>query len=97
MPVNCVLFNHLAGFGEQPQWHRQSERLGCPQIDQEIEFGRLHDPQVGGLFALEDPADGGGRVRQTPISLNCTRVMPALAKVIASIRLWSRRSATSTQ
>ena len=62
MPVNCVLFDHLTGFGEQRQWHRQSERLGCPQIDQEIEFGRLHDRQVGGLFALEDSADVGSGV-----------------------------------
>jgi hypothetical protein len=33
-----------------------------------------------------------GQVRET--SLNCTRVVPALAKVIASIRLWSRRPAS---
>jgi hypothetical protein len=51
--------DYLPGFGEQRRWHRQPERLGCLQINHEIEFGRLHDRQVGRLFALEDPADIG--------------------------------------
>ena len=56
------LFDHLAGFDEQRRWHRQSECLRCLQIDQEIEFARLHNWQVGGLFAFEDAADIGSGV-----------------------------------
>jgi hypothetical protein len=29
----------------------------CRQVDDELELGRLHDRQVGGLGALEDAAD----------------------------------------
>ena len=57
-----TLFDHLAGFDEQRRRHRQSERLGGLQIDHEIEFGRLHDRQVGGFFAFEDATDIGSGV-----------------------------------
>ena len=56
------LFDQLTGLAEQCRWHRQFERLGRLQIDQEIEFGRQHDRQVGRLFALEDAADIGSGV-----------------------------------
>ena len=58
----ALLFDHLAGFDEQRRRHRQSECLRCLQIDQEIEFARLHNWQVGGLFAFEDAGDIGSGV-----------------------------------
>ena len=36
--------------------HLEAERLGGLQVDDELELGRLHDRQVGGLLTLEDPA-----------------------------------------
>jgi hypothetical protein len=50
----AVLFNHLAGTGEQRGGYFKAERLGCLEIDHQLEFGRLLDRQIGGLGALED-------------------------------------------
>ena len=33
---------------------REAERLGGLEIDDQLEFGRLLDRQIGGLGALED-------------------------------------------
>ena len=35
----------------------EAERLGGLEVDDQLELGRLHHRQVGGLFALENPAD----------------------------------------
>jgi hypothetical protein len=37
----------------------EAERLRGLEIDDRVEFGGLHDRQVGGPFALEDSADVG--------------------------------------
>jgi len=34
----------------------EPQHLGCFQVDDQLELGRLQNGQVGGLFALEDPA-----------------------------------------
>src|SRR5205814_7944668 len=34
--------------------HGEPERLGGFEVDQQLEFGRLLDRQIGGLLALED-------------------------------------------
>ena len=42
--------------GEHARRDGDAERLRGVQIDHELEFGRLHDRQVGGFGALENPA-----------------------------------------
>jgi hypothetical protein len=37
-------------------WDFQSERLGSLEIDDQLEFGRLHDRKGRGLLAPEHPA-----------------------------------------
>src|SRR5262245_11477055 len=46
-PSLVSLFDHLVGAGEQGGRHRQTERLSCDQIDDQIEFGWLLDRNVG--------------------------------------------------
>ena len=40
---------------QQRRRDREAERLGRLEVDDELEFGRLLDRQVGGLGPLEDP------------------------------------------
>ena len=49
-------FDDLVGTGEQRWRHGQPERLGGPQIDDQLELGRLLYWQVGRLSALQEPA-----------------------------------------
>ena len=49
------LFDHLVGEGEQRRRNRQAERLGDLQIDDEIEFNRLLDRQIGRLRSAQNP------------------------------------------
>ena len=50
------LFNHLIGGNQKRLWHGQAERFRGVQVDDELKFGRLHNRQVGGLLALENPS-----------------------------------------
>src|SRR5262245_5663963 len=47
-------FDHLVHGGEKLRWHFEVERLGSGQVDDELEFGRLHHRQVEGLRTFED-------------------------------------------
>src|SRR5262245_64230768 len=49
--------DHLVGAGEQAIRHREAERLRGPEIEHELELGRLHDWQVSGIVALENTPD----------------------------------------
>ena len=48
------LFDHLVGTGYQCRWHGEAKRLGCLEVDHQIEFCRLLDRQIRRLGALED-------------------------------------------
>ena len=47
------LFDHVVGERQQLRWHFEAERPGGPEVDHELEFGGLHDRQIGGLLPLE--------------------------------------------
>src|SRR5262249_12246041 len=72
--------------------HLRRERAPSEAL---VSFPRAHRGPLPLNFISRLRIFRRGQVRETSISLNCTRVVPALAKVIASIRLWSRRHATS--
>src|SRR5580704_7281547 len=48
------LLDHLVGDGEQRRRHVEAQRLGSLEIDNQLEFSRLRDWQVGRLFAPEN-------------------------------------------
>src|SRR5262249_25683080 len=50
------LFDHLVCDGEYARRNGEAERLGGVKVDHELELGRLHDRQVGGLGTLENAA-----------------------------------------
>ena len=50
------LFDHLVGGGEQRRRHGDAQRPGGLGINDQLEFGRLHDRQIGRLCALENAA-----------------------------------------
>src|SRR5215469_7993806 len=56
------LFDHLVSERKHLIWNGEAKRLGCLEIDDQIELGGLHDWQVGGFFALEDFDDVGARL-----------------------------------
>jgi hypothetical protein len=50
-----VLLNYFVGSGQQRLRDGEAEGLGGLEVDDELELGGLHDREVGGLFALENP------------------------------------------
>ena len=50
------LFNHLVGGHLHDLRHCEVQRLGGLEVDHELEFGGLHDRQVGGFLTLQNPA-----------------------------------------
>src|SRR6478609_9390189 len=65
------LFENLVGDREYARRNTQAECLRSLQIDDKFKLARLHDRQVSGLFALENPA---GVDASLPISIGpaCT-------------------------
>src|SRR6266702_8720381 len=52
----AALFDHLVNTSAQGPRHFEAERLQRLEIDDQLEFGRPHDRQIGGFLALENPA-----------------------------------------
>src|SRR6516162_6642336 len=50
-------FDHLVGEREQRCWHFQAECLSGPEVDHEVELGRLLDRKVPWLLAFENAAN----------------------------------------
>src|SRR6266550_332213 len=50
-------FNHLVGAREQRWRHRQAERIGGLEIDDQLELDGLHHRQITWQHALEDAAN----------------------------------------
>jgi hypothetical protein len=49
-----ALLDNLVGAGEERLRHGEAERVGCVQIDDQLEGRRLLDRHLGGLGAFED-------------------------------------------
>ena len=69
-------------------WDRQSERLGCLEIDDQLILCRQLHGEVGRLFALEDAVDVGCRLRET-VRWNVT--IRDQAAVSCKITQWIKR------
>ena len=52
-----LLFDHLVGERKQRRRHFEAERLSGLEVNDELEFGGLHDWKVARLLALEDATD----------------------------------------
>ena len=48
-------FDHLVGATEHGKWDSDTQRLGGLEVDDQLDFRRLLDWQVGRLVTLEDP------------------------------------------
>ena len=55
-------FDHLVGGHLDDQRHREAERLGGLEIDDQLEFGRLDYWKIGRLRTLENSADVDSRL-----------------------------------
>src|SRR5262245_36713664 len=55
-PSRFTSLDHLVGEQLDRVGYLDAERPGRLQVDDELEFGRLHDWQVSGLRAIEDAA-----------------------------------------
>ena len=54
--ISLPLFDHLVGKREQRRRNFEAERLGCLEIDHQLELGGAVDRQLGRLGAPEDTA-----------------------------------------
>jgi hypothetical protein len=55
-PPLVSLFDHLVGAGDERRRHVETDRLGCLQVDDELELHCPQNRQVGRLLAFENAA-----------------------------------------
>src|SRR5215468_1668890 len=53
-PSSFTSFDHLVGLGEHALRNIKPEQFRGPEIDHQLEAGRLHDRELRRLFALQD-------------------------------------------
>ena len=51
------LFDHLVSARKQGVWYVEADRLGCLQVDHQLELGRVLDRQLSRLLALQNAID----------------------------------------
>src|SRR5215510_11206545 len=59
-PSRFTSFDDLVGAGEHSRWDFEAERLGCFDVYDQFELGRLLHGQVSRFLALEDAIDVAG-------------------------------------
>ena len=64
-----VSFDHLVGAGEDRLRHGEAERLCGLQVDDQLEFRRLLDWQIGRIGAVEDLSDIDAGLAIGPVKL----------------------------
>src|SRR2546427_12236157 len=79
LPYHSLL-DHLVRQDQERWWHRDPERLGGLEIDDQLELHRLLDGQVSGLAALQNLVHVGGGA---PVEIGVIR---AVAHEAASLR-----------
>jgi hypothetical protein len=52
-----ALLDDLVGAQQERLWHRQPDRLGGREIDDQLEFSRLLDRDIGGLGPMQNLVD----------------------------------------
>ena len=55
--IGTVLFDHLVGECEEGRRHREAERLGSLEIDDQLVLSRGLHRQIAGLLPLEDTVE----------------------------------------
>src|SRR5947209_15435178 len=65
------------------QRHVEAERLGSSQVDDQLEFGRRLDRQVGGPSTAQDAVDVVGRLSVVLRNLDAVADQPALGDELA--------------
>jgi hypothetical protein len=76
---------------EQGRRHRQSERLGCFQVDDKIELGRLQHWQIRRLFAFENATGVDAGIAVTFYDVRAIADQPATDGIFLAAR--ARRAA----
>src|SRR5580692_2821452 len=93
--VLAHLFDHLVSAREQRRRDGKAERLGSLQVYHELDFHRLLDRQVGGLFAPEDPtgivSDLTVRIRQAASIAHQPASRGKLAQIVNRRNRMTRR------
>jgi len=93
------LLDHLVGAGEERWGHGETEHLGDPDVNDQLELSRLLDGEVGGLCPLQDLVHQGGSPPEEaddarPVRHQAPRIRPLTNVVHGREVQWvGRRSA----